>query len=921
MSDPDLILNQTPTYTVKHIFSSADVTATFTGLTQADVLADGDPTNDLLIINTAATPRVSDGVNLYPVNSDFGFNVIDFKEAIQKDLLLDPEYEEGWVGDLTGPSGEQLGIVIADAPTDTFKTPAVLGTWLAGIGGNTVKASTEHYSVMQNVLSDAAYPGDPDALYPLDDNLILLSQNAAWDGQFVADLLADPGTFGVVDKDDNGVLDIRDLLNPNESTIEYDIAYSTDYSVTMKDDGKLLYRWGNTIKRPNDMRLEVEMELPDEWSMPESDASDPGFGLVPLYKITMGELVTNHQITNNPNDQIRPEDYENEAAIGILPTYQIISDYDLDGNPAREVWVSTDDYYAGDGTLYPAGTILKDERLAQIGQASDLAAIGGASEDLLEGFTNAWFTTMDREPFTAVYTPDGLDYEGGPRWRLQPDKYGQDLPSIVIPVDPSEPPPPTKSEVKYEVGEDTTTVLNLLDWEAPVSPLAISAGWQNEAGTVTENGVNKTMNFDVAFYVKGEGKPTVLYDTELRVTYEKVAINAAGAAIVGGAADDFLVGLGNNAFTGGADNDLFVLSYGVSNNWSGIQASTITDFTIGEDVIGLIGLGITEDNFDALITQEVSGSDLILRIGGAELATLQGVSEELDMAESFMLLNPGDGASALIEGTAGDDLLAGDDGDNTIWGLEGNDTLLGLGGDDTIYGNQGNDLIEGGEDNDVIYAGLNRDTVYANGGDDRVYGSAGFDLLYGGTGNDLLAGETDSDTLYGGEGDDTLLGDQGQDRLFGDAGNDQLSGGSDGDVLFGGLDHDTLDGGTGNDMLFGETGADFLQGGEGDDALYGGWGFDTLDGGTGNDTLSGFSNQDVFVFADDHGNDVITDFGVFGTADKIDLSAVALITDMVSLNDAAEDITGGVLITTSLGNTITLLGVTEASLDAADFIF
>jgi hypothetical protein len=118
----------------------------------------------------------------------------------------------------------------------------VLGTWLAGIGGNTVKASTEHYSVMQNVLSDAKYFGDPDAIYPLDDNLILLSQNADWNGKFVADLLADPATYGVVDKDDNGVLDIRDLLNPNESTIEYDIAYSTDYSVTMKDDGKLLYR-------------------------------------------------------------------------------------------------------------------------------------------------------------------------------------------------------------------------------------------------------------------------------------------------------------------------------------------------------------------------------------------------------------------------------------------------------------------------------------------------------------------------------------------------------------------------------------------------------------------------------------------------------------------------------------------------------
>ena len=75
------------------------------------------------------------------------------------------------------------------------------------------------------------------------------------------------------------------------------------------------------------------MELPDEWSTPDADN-----GLLPLYRITAAKLVTNHTITNNPNDQIRPEDYENELAIGQLPTYAIISDYNEDGNGPREVW-------------------------------------------------------------------------------------------------------------------------------------------------------------------------------------------------------------------------------------------------------------------------------------------------------------------------------------------------------------------------------------------------------------------------------------------------------------------------------------------------------------------------------------------------------------------------------------------------------
>ncbi|SNS50156.1 hypothetical protein [Antarctobacter heliothermus] len=334
----------TPTFTSSHVFSTDDVTGTYDGLTQGDI-----PAGDAPIVDFTAVPTITkEGVMLYPVDSEFGFYVTDFLGA--EDKIRDYDYGEGFVGDLTGSAGEQLGLVVSDAPTDTFKTPAVLGTWLSGLGGNTVKASTEHYAVMQQVLSDQAYPDDPSAVYALDDDLILLSQNPLWDGQHVADLLANPIVYGVTDKNDDGVLNIEDLLNPNESTISYDIAYSSDYSVTMKDDGKLLYRWGNLIKRPNDIRLEATLDLPDEWN-----EVDSGTGLLPLYKVTSAELVTNHTITNNPNDQIRPEDFENEAAIGTLPTYSIVTDYNLDGNGPREVWVTTDDYYAGDGTMYPAG--------------------------------------------------------------------------------------------------------------------------------------------------------------------------------------------------------------------------------------------------------------------------------------------------------------------------------------------------------------------------------------------------------------------------------------------------------------------------------------------------------------------------------------------------------------------------------------
>ena len=769
--DIDQPLNTSPDFTSVHVYSTADVTGTYSGLTQGDVAPGETP-----VIDFSATPLVAkDGTNLYPINSEFGFIVTDFVGAEEKDFVLNPEYAEGWAGDITGTYGQQIGITVSDSPTDTFKTPAVLGTWLSGLGGNTVKASTEHYVVMQNVLSDQKYPGDPDAVYPLDNDLYMIG--GAYDGWLAADAIADAG-----DANGDGVADLKDVLEPNETEIDINIAASADYSVTLKDDGKLLYRWGNTIKKPNDIRLEATLDLPSEWDTKDSEGD-----LQPLYKITAAELVTHHLITNNPNDQIRPEDFENEFAIGTLPTYEILAD----GS-----WVTTDDYYAGDGTLYPAGTVLKDPALAAAWATSDMAAIGAI--DGAEGFTNAWYTTMDREPFEPELNADGTEYVVGPRWRLQPDKYGQDLPSVVIPEDPSTPPPVKNGEEKYIVGAETQTVINLLDWENPFSPLAISAGWQNAAGTVTDNGLNMTSAFDVAVYVKGDIKPTSIYSSELVLSYEEITTYAAGETISGGAGEDYLVGQGGNTMTGGAESDFFVLSYGAPTT-ADIQNSVITDFIAGEDVIGLIGLEVTPLTVDTImadtnITQTVVGGDLQLAIDGVDLVTLQGVTEFLT-ASSFLTMTPGE--SNILEpmlGTAGDDVLVGTAGDDIIDGLEGNDRLIGLAGADQLDGGAGADTVNGGDGDDVLTGG---DAISDAG--DVIIGGLGDDTIDGGAGNDLI---------YGGDGDDVIDGGTGADTLLGQDGNDQLTGTEWGDMLSGGDGFDFLNGGYGNDRLTGGADAD-----------------------------------------------------------------------------------------------------------------
>lgn len=721
--DVPLLDPETVQYKAGYTFSIGDITVSYDGQTVATRPESLSP----------EVAKTVDGVDYYAIDSEFGFYTTDFVGA--QDKVFDDDYGEGFVGELA----DGAGIAISDARTDTFAVPAKLGTWLAGIGGNSVKASTEHYSVMQAILSDQAYPGDTGSLYNLNDNLWLVDYQVGTDGMpilspegnlqaddfhhfYIGELveamkladgfdattavaqsrdfngdgviddsevfkayMADRDFDGVVRnvavldfvnnaadasgdtvdfQDGNlngfGLFGIQDFMVPNESTVLEDIAVGDDYSVTVKDDGKLLYRWGNMVKRPNDVRVDAKIELPDEW---QTDDDGDGFADM-LYRVTAAELVVNHTVTNNPNDQIRPEDFENEAAIGQLPSYIEVQDPFNEGNV---LWVSYQDFYAGDGTFLPSyitdvdtgvvvegldglpvgyynpgGTVLRDMSLIDLAEGSTLGDIGALSSDLTGGFTEAWYTTMDREPFQADYSEDGSAYDIGPRWRLQPDKYGQDLPGVTIPQDPSDPPPIQNGEEKYEVGADTTTVLNLLDW-AGTSPMTLSAGWMTGSGEASVNGVNMTQEFDVAFYVKGDMKPVNLYDAELLMEYEAVTISDAGTAITGTIGGDTLVGRGGNSFDlsgasyEGSDGqaDLLVLGYGATTA-AELGENDVFDFTIEEDALGLVGFDLDPDNYNIHITQEVSADaeNLLLSLDGDQFATLYGVTEFLG-AEDF----------------------------------------------------------------------------------------------------------------------------------------------------------------------------------------------------------------------------------------------------------------------------------------------
>lgn len=535
-----------------HVFSVKDIQGGFDGSTFGTAGSKQDTTIICGINGGAPCPSSispvvdKQGITLYPVDSEFGFYVIDFLGASAK--IRDNDYKEGFVGDIV-ENGQIIGIKVSNSATDTFKVKPPLGTWCQGLGGNSVKCSTEHYTVMEHILSChevipylnadpltgkqkvLSFPGGGDSFdcanAELDDSLKIL-------------------TGGIPSGDFTAVTQMK--ANDN-TTVLNDIAVSSDYSVTLKDDGKPLYRWGSLIKRPNDLRMYARLALPEQWK-----AKNAAGTLINDFKVTKARLIVNHLITNNPNDQLRPEDLENEAASGRKPSYRV------DGS----TWKSTKACYEGDGDLLDSeegssestfigvGTVLKNTSFA----APSLAGINpplAFASDLVQGFSNAFYTSLDRDPFEWSYLKANSDptinefvgslvpndalgsLVSGPRWRLRANKFGQDIPGLEMPLKECSPPPFKNDNIKYVVGEPAITVINLLDWDITkgASPLASSKGWvdvnNNKFVTIakqintiplTTNGLPMTQDFDLGIYIKGDSKSTAVYSAKLEISYE-----------------------------------------------------------------------------------------------------------------------------------------------------------------------------------------------------------------------------------------------------------------------------------------------------------------------------------------------------------------------------------------------------------------
>ena len=325
------------------------------------------------------------------------------------------------------------------------------------------------------------------------------------------------------------------------------------------------------------------------------------------------------------------------------------------------------------------------------------------------------------------------------------------------------------------------------------------------------------------------------------------------------------------------------------------------------------------DPFPASIAPELATLDLYLGRGALGDPLAPAIDwVQFDDAGASSAIDAADEASAGVVG--GKDLT------NTV---------------NLILGEAGDDLIRGYGATDYLYGGLDRDTIYGGDGDDYIHGGADDDWLVGEAGDDFIRGASGADTIDSGAGDDTLKGDEGDDRIFagfGDdradagAGNDLVRSGPGNDTLFGGDGNDTLGASNRSDYLRGDAGDDLLLGSNGNDRLFGGDGADTLLGGNGSDRLAGEggadrlrgeAGNDIFVFAPGCGADLVVDFEAgAGPGDVISLVGFgASLDSFAEAIAAATQVGANVVIDLGGGETITLQGVSVASLAADDFAF
>ncbi|MBF2717579.1 calcium-binding protein [Agrobacterium vitis] len=404
----------------------------------------------------------------------------------------------------------------------------------------------------------------------------------------------------------------------------------------------------------------------------------------------------------------------------------------------------------------------------------------------------------------------------------------------------------------------------------------------------------------------------------------------------GGAGDDILIGgAGADTLNGGAGQDKITYEASSAAVKVDLSTGTATGGDAQGDKLSSIERVIGSSFNDTLIGSSAAemltggaGDDILIGGGGNDVLNGGEGADVLDGGVgNYDTLNYSAATSAvmldLTTGT-GSGYAAGD----TFTGIEAftgsayGDTYTGStyaaeynvgAGNDTVLAGSGAEKINGGTGTDTASYALSTAGVSVNlvtnvgsGGYAEGDQYSSIDVVVGSDYSDTFTSSTDK-TLLGGLGDDTYdIGSSASTTTENaDAGTDLVKTSSASYTLGDNLENLTY---TGTANFTG-------SGNSADNVLTGGIGDDVLDGSTGNDALYGGEGSDVFVFNSSYGNDVVFDFQA--SSDTIDLTGMGFAT----VSDAAayaSEIEDGVLFNFGNGDTLTVHGLSYASLNGSD---
>ncbi|KEY60916.1 sialate O-acetylesterase [Serratia sp. DD3] len=410
-----------------------------------------------------------------------------------------------------------------------------------------------------------------------------------------------------------------------------------------------------------------------------------------------------------------------------------------------------------------------------------------------------------------------------------------------------------------------------------------------------------------------------------------------------GAGNDYIETSDSDDTIVGGDGNKRIYTYGgtdsikVGNGDNTIRAYATDrndDINVTKTIISGNGRDIIDTSYGNDKIMVGNGNKIIRTYGGNDTITTGNGNNYIDTARNR---NEGSGNTVkVITGSGNDvihtgasnDLIDSGDGSNTIFSYGGDDYIKTGSGNDNIHANASNRnddighsktvISDGGRD--VIHTSYSNDTVILGDGQKTVFTYGGNDSITTGNGNNYidtavsrLAGSGNETTIQTGDGNNVIHTSRTDDYIVTGNGNDIIH-------AYGG--NNIIESGGGNDMIFAfdldrnndKDKENYIDAGAGNDTVHGTQGEDTIIGGYGDDTLYGYTGNDLFIFSDSAGKDIIADFNV--KDDKILFSNSALSFDDLHFKAVNND-----TIVSYFDSQITLRGVAIVNIEENLFIF